>query len=202
MDNSTSGNIVQKVNLIQDKKKQAYGFGAFTVFVILVLVIGAIQPSVTTILSLLNEIEEKEQLIIELDTKITNLGKLDTQSKELAGPIRDLELLFPNTGDFSFFMANIEGVVETNGFDLNSIGFTEINDDFVTNAIVLQGSLVSLSVKGDLDNIVQLLTTLEEMPMSPIIQSVSYTTDADKDENYTVSIQMVIYHIEDINFYN
>lgn len=202
MAESTSGSIVQKVNLIQDKKKQAYGFGAFTLLVIVILVVGAIQPSVTTILSLLNEISEKEELVQELDTKINNLGELDTKSKELAGPIRDLELLFPNTGDFSFFMANIEGVVEANGFDLSSIGFSEVSEDFESNSIILQGSLVSLNVKGNIDNLVQILATLEELPMSPIIESTSYTTDEDEDGNVTVSIQMIIYHIEDTNFYN
>lgn len=197
------GNSQQKVNMINDRKKQVFGFGLFTAFIIIILLAGAIGPSINTIVSILAKISEKQVLQEQLDQKITTLGSLNTQYENLGEQIRDLELVFPNNEDYSLFMSNIEVISRNHNFTISNISFEEIDlvPEETSVTTVLNFKKANITIAGKEDDLIPLLREIEEMPMYPIIRSVSYSANEDIDGNTSFSIEVVIYKIEETNFY-
>lgn len=201
MEPNITSKLLENVNLINSKKKQVYAFGLFTAFVVIILLAGAIAPSIRTISVLLSEIKEKEGLLNELEVKVETLGSLQTQYEEISDPIRDLKLVFPNSGDFSLLMANLEDLTTSHNYNLRSITFGDSDDDFKYDTTVLQPKLITVVVEGSNQDLIPFLKSIEELPMYPTITAVSYTSEPGEEGENIISIKMVIYEITDSNFY-
>lgn len=201
---------LENVKFIQNKQKKVYGFGAFTVFVLIVLVVGAIRPSISTIIRLNKEIEVKGVTVDTLNNKIKTIGSLASQYSGFEDTAVQLSLIYPNTGDFSLFLANIESICARNDMELKGILFDEMDPgDKDIPLTILTPASVNISVVGPEDNLVALLQDLEGLPMFPEIQRVSYgtkpITKADDDESdiekLGFSINMKLYKIDDLLFF-
>ena len=193
--------LIDKVELIKDRKKQAYGFSVFTVLVLIILIVGAIRPSVLTIVRINSEIKEKQQTLATLNNKINALNSLAQQYNEFKDTADDLALVYPANGDFSLFLANIENISETYGFELRSIGFGNERRREDTQYETLEPISVTLSVAGQKSNLIPFLQRIEEMPMYPVVNSISYSVDEDDDGNTSYSLSIHIYEVGEDNFY-
>jgi len=184
------------------EKKISYIFTGITVAVAIVLIIGAIRPTVITITRINTEISKKETMDKALEDKISALTELDIQYIKLKDDFEDISLVFPTEGDFSLFMANIDAISSRNGFVLIGLSFSEYKGDAPFSTSVLEPWSVLLTVDGKKNNLVNLLKDLESLPMYPVIESVSYTDKAESEEVNSFSIHMRIYHVPIGNFYD
>lgn len=194
-------NAVEKLSLIKSKRNQTLGASVFTLIVILVMVVGAIRPSVATILEIREEIQQKEETLETLREKQRTLDGLRAQYDSNEDIFEALPLIYPNTGDFSLFMGNIEEVSLQNGFELTSISFDDNSTEFAQTYDVLQPIRVTILVRGDVENLIPFLNALESMPMYPGTLAVSYGTQVDDDGKINFNIDLVIYELEDDLFY-
>jgi len=171
--------------------------------VAIALVIFAIRPTILTITRINKEIKEKERIDTALTQKIETLTELDKQYTQSKGSFSGLSLIYPADGNFSLLLANIESIVSRNGYALGSVGFDKYdkNDNYKISSKYLVPWSLRVTVKGRVSNIVNLLKDFEGMPMYPVVESLSYSSQVDKDGLMSFGINMRIYHIEGGNFY-
>ncbi len=194
--------ITNRLNQLQmSRKQQVYGFGLITAIVIIVLSVGALKPSIETIVKLRSEIEQKEMILDKLETKIQVINSLNLQYEEFQDTAKDLGLIFPANGDFSLFLANIESITEKSGFKLESVSFTKKKTGSLAFQL-LSPKRVQLGVMGKKQNLIPFLKTLEELPFYPEINTVSFSEEVDDDGNTDFSIALTIYEVNKTNFYD
>ncbi|MBD3329249.1 hypothetical protein GF357_02030 [Candidatus Dojkabacteria bacterium] len=195
------------LKVIENSRQKAVGYLVFTLFVVSLLLIGAIRPTVLTVIDLLTEIEEKEATVEKLDNKINALKELRTEyNGGIRDSIADLSMVFPTRGDFSLFLANIEKIADSQGFGLVNISFekyTEPSEGEINpvSPDVLVPWTVIINVRGDSANLIKLLKSIESMPMYPEIQNVSFSNKVDDQGMTTFTVVIKVYKIEDPEFY-
>jgi len=173
-------NTTEYIKIIKEspEKKKSYIFFGFSIFATILLIVFAIRPTITTISRINNEIKGK------------------TRTNEL------LELIFPVKENHSLFLANIEAIVARNGYSLSSVKFDRYKGDGQVNTTVLIPQSVSFTIRGRQANIVGLLRELEELPMYPVVESLSYSTQEGTDGLSSFAVNLRIYGIENDKFYN
>lgn len=182
-------------------QNKAYSFGAFTIIVVIILLVGAIRPTLLTITKINRDINDKTLINERLDSKLDNLSRLNSQYSERSADIKALPLMFPTQGNFSLFMSNVEDIAKSNGYVLNSVSFGNPNE-VSYKYTVLKPWMARISVTGNRSNIIKLLNAYENMPMYPIVNKLSFARDSSSSGLTQFSIDLVIFRIDDPNFYN
>lgn len=197
-------NTAEYIKILKEspEKKRSYLFFGFSIIVAIVLIVFAVRPTIATITRINQEIREKTRTDEQLDKKIETLSNLDNEFTPNKEKFENLELIFPADDNFSLFLANIEAVVARNGFSLNNLGFSRYRSrDYDLNTRVLVPYSVSFSVRGRQRNLVNLLRELEDLPMYPVVESLSFSADDDSEELTSFSVNLRIYRIENRQFY-
>lgn len=185
------------------EKKRSYIFFGFTIFVTIILIVFAIRPTITTISTINREIKTKTKTSELLEKKINTLSELDKEYAANRKDFDDLELIFPANDNFSLLLANMEAIVARNGFSLTSLSFDMYKGKaYGIGTTVLVPYTLSFNIRGRQTNIIGLLRDLEELPMSPVIEALSYSAQESEDGLSSFRINLRIYNIENDNFYN
>ena len=196
----------ETVKLIKNAPSQQLNgiFTGLTYVVAVLLLVFAIIPTVSTILEVNKEIQQKENTQKALEDKVVALSSLDDQYNNKSDQFKNLSLLFPSTGNFSLFLSNIDAVVSRNNFILNSIAFSDFDKDtYKINTLILKPWSVRMTVSGKKVYLITLLRDLEAMPMYPVIENISFSDEVDPNGNTRYSIMLRIYHIpENPKFYD
>ena len=193
--------IVKLVRDLPSRQVESVFVGLTYVFAVL-LIVFAVIPTIQTVFTINKEIKEKERVSSALEAKLVALSSLDEQYNSNADAFKDITLLFPDSGNFSLFLANIDAVISRNNFILESISFSEYEKEVLdVKTSVLKPWSVRLSVSGKKVYFITLLKDLEAMPMYPVVERVSFGGDVDDNGNTRYSVSLRIYHIESSNFY-
>lgn len=197
-------NTTEYIKLIKEspEKKKGYIFAGVTVFVSILLIIFAVRPTIATITQINASIKEKNRLNTALEAKIDTLSALDKQYEDIGTQLSDLELIYPSNGNFSLLLANIESVLSRNSFSLVGVDFDKYSDKNVafTPKVLIPWTMMIVA-KGSTSNLVNLLKSLEALPMYPVVESFSYSDQKDSSGLTSFSISMRIYKIDNNNFY-
>lgn len=192
------------VKIIKDgpSKKAEMISAGLTFIVATLLVVFAIVPTIQTVTGINAEIKEKERVSKALEEKLTALKSLDNQYSQFKDTFDDFTLIYPTSKNFSLLLANMDALVTKNAFTLNSISFSDYSGkDFPLTTKVLVPYSVRMTVSGDRAYLLNLLRSLEEMPMYPVVESLAFSTETDKDGSITYSILIRVYHVDNMNFY-
>lgn len=179
---------------------KTYTFASFTLIVVMVLLIGAIRPTMIKISEIQKEVEAKQVTNKKLDDKIEALSTLSNEYADNKDMFTKLPLVFPSQGNFSLLLSNIDEIAREQGFNLNNINFGQ-SDKVKLTYNALKPWNVRFSISGSRANLIPFLSKMESLPMFPTITKVSYSLDKEKLGIITFSIEMVIYKLEDQNFY-
>ena len=183
------------------KKAEMISTG-LTFIVATLLIVFAIVPTIQTVTDISKEIKKKEQVSEALKNKLAALTSLDGQYNEYKETFDDFTLIFPTSKNFSLLLANMDALVTRNGFSLSSISFSEYGGKNYSIATkTLKPYSVRMLVKGEKTYLMNLLKSLEEMPMYPVVENLSYSTKTDEDGNTSYSILIRVYHVDNMNFY-
>jgi len=192
------------VKIVKDgpsKKAEMISTG-LTFIVATLLIVFAIVPTIQTVTDINKEIKKKEQISTALKNKLEALTSLDGQYNENKETFEDFTLIFPTSMNFSLLLANMDALVTKNGFNLSSISFSEYaGKDYSLGTKTLEPYSVRMTVKGEKTYLMNLLKSLEEMPMYPVIENLSYSTKTDIKGDTSYSILMRVYHVTNMNFY-
>lgn len=196
--------IEEKIKVIQSSKNKTYTFIGVTILILLVLLLGAIRPTIIKISTVIAEVEARKTLQTQLNSKIDAISKLskeyNTDYKDL---FADLSLVYPARGDFSLFMANVEQVTNKNNFELVSIGFEseKVDDSSTESYSILMPWYANVTIKGGRSDLIKLMRDIESFPNFPQITSVSFGDKVDDDGRMTFSMRILMYKIDDPEFY-
>lgn len=182
-------------------QNKTYSFAIFTIVVVIVLLVGAVRPTLLTITKINKDIREKKHIDQQLEVKLNNMGRLSSEYSTLQADIEVLPLIFPVQSNFSLFMSNVEEVSKNNGYTLTGISFGS-GQEIPLKLNVLKPWSARLTLTGNRANLIRLLSDYEEMPMFPIVNKVSFSNN-DKNEGKTqYSVELLLFKIDDPNFYN
>jgi Tfp pilus assembly protein PilO len=198
-------NTAEYIKIIKEspEKQRSYIFFGFSLVVAILLILFAIRPTVTTISRINKEMKEKARINTLLEQKINTLNNLDKEYAANREAFDALKLVCPADNNFSLFLSNIEAITARNGFSLSSVKFDKYRGkEYSLNTTVLVPHSVSFTIRGRQVNIIALLRDLEELPMYPVVESLSYSTQEGLDGLSSFSISLRIYRIENDNFYN
>lgn len=179
---------------------KTYSFALFTLVVVVVLVTGAIRPTVIKIGQINNEIKEKKIVEEQLDSKLNALATLSTEYATKQDDISKLPMIFPSQGNLSLLMSNVEEIAQSYGYELSGINFGSAEKTDLTFNILKPWS-ARMTVSGSKANFIKFLQSLETMPMMPIVSKVSYTDASSSRGSTAYSIELMIFKIDDNNFY-
>lgn len=199
MDNSSKG--LKYLNIVGTTvQSKTYSFAIFTMIVVIVLIGGAIRPTIIKISQINNDIKVKKETNQQLENKIDALASLTNQYATKKLEIDTLPMVFPSQGNYSLIMSNIEQISKSNGFTVASINFGN-TDKVNLGTKVLKPWSVKINVSGDKANFIKYLQELEAMPMYPRINKLSFTQSYENGGRTQYSIELLLTRIEDSNFY-
>jgi hypothetical protein len=206
--------IIEKLKISQSIKAKTYSFAGITIGVIVFLLIFAVRPTLSTITRIITEVNEKKEIDNMLTTKIDSLNALERQflgdatdpTTGLKSQFKDISLIYPAKGDFSFMMDSIETLCREDGFNVSSINFqspsSSETSEVDSNLNVLRPWKLILSVKGNKANIVTLMQDLESLPNYPVVERMSFSNQTDPSGDTVFSLQVKVYKVEEMDFYN
>jgi hypothetical protein len=197
-------NTTEYIRMIRDlpQKNKSYAFFGFSIIVTMLLVAFAIRPTITTITRINQEIKEKTRTNDLLEKKINSLSDLDKEYAPNKESFEELEMVFPAGDNFSLLLANIELITSRNGHSLSSVRFERYRGvEYDLGTKVLVPYIMTFSARGREANIINFLRELEDLPMYPVIESFSYSTQQDEDGLNAFTVGLRVYHIENANFY-
>lgn len=194
------------LQVVQNAKNKSFTYIIVSLLIIIVLLLGAIQPTIMSINKVLFEISEKEFIISNADVKINAISTLKREYNESVGKnFKDIALVYPARGDLSLFLVNIDELARNNGFELKNISFEGVQNEEGASEIevlqVLEPYYVTIQINGDPNNFISFLNKIEEMPSNSIIEKVSVGQGDSKGyKDYTVNIK--IYRVRESEFYS
>ncbi len=204
----SSARKVEYVKMVKrgpDKKGEMI-FTGLTYIVTILLIVFAVVPTFKTVQNIEKEIKKKEQVSAALKDKLNALTSLDGQYNNNKETFNDLTLIFPTSQNFSLLLANMDAIVTRQSFVLRNIGFSDYKkskyDETELKVLALKPYSVRLSVTGSRINLINFLKELEALPMYPVIEGISYSSEVDDKGNTDYSLSLRVYLIENVNFYD
>jgi hypothetical protein len=165
--------------------KKAYSFVGFTLIVVLIFLFGAIRPTLTTITRIRGEINQKEKVNNQLQTKINTLEDLQVKYHTNRQRFDFIDHFFPSNMDYSLVMVSLDRIVNNYGFELTSLSITENEREFegVTTPDNMDPVAIRMVVEGRKSNLIPLIDHLENLPIFPSVTRFAWAP-SDSDEEF------------------
>jgi len=120
----------------------------------------------------------------------------------VAEDLEDISLVYPDNGDFSLFIMNIEEICKMNGFEVMSIGFVEPEGEELDISLSAATPWnVNVAVEGDKGDLISLLADFESMPSFTQIEGVAFSTPEEGKSSYLFNVTLRVYKIASSDFY-
>ena len=188
--------------IINEKKREVAIFIMITLLVLVVLIVFPIRLMALRVIQINNEIEGKRRIKEQLDTKIDNFTQLNAEYQEMRESLVDFPLIYPNQGDYSLFVANLEEICNSNSFRLRRVSIDRERVRGGENPYeMLDLWNVNINVMGRRSDLIHLLEDIEAMPMFPTVLSLSYSNELDEDGFLSFSILIRIYGVNSSSIY-
>ncbi len=179
-------------------KQKTYTFLGITLVVILIFLVGAILPTLSTISEIRGEISERETVDAQLQEKINAMQALQTAHLEKQEDLELVDVFFPEDSDYSLLMANLERISQKYGYDLNSVQISGQEEGKQKEESEYRGMEVvevQISVTGSKTGMSNLLSHLENLPVVPQITRVSFMPDEDENSDIHLVVNMTIHRM-------
>lgn len=182
--------------IINEKKREVAIFIIITLLVLVVLITFPIRLMALKVIEINNEIEGKRQIKEQLDEKINSFTQLNAEYQEMKEDLEDLPLIFPNQGDYSLLVANLDEICNANSFRLRSVNIARERLRGEENPYeTLDFWNINLGVRGRRSDLVHLLEDIESLPMFPTVLSLGYSNELDDDGLLSFSILIRVYGV-------
>jgi Tfp pilus assembly protein PilO len=190
--------------IINQKKKEVGIFISITLVVLIILILFPIRLMALSVIKINNEIEGKRKIKEQLDNKIRNFSQLNVEYQEIRDDLKDFSLIFPNEGDYSLFVANLEEICKANYFRLESVNVTSARSSRQVGENPFDSLNIwttNISVLGRRSDLLRLLEDIEAMPMHPTVSVVSYKNELNNDGFLSFSISIKMYGVNKPGIY-
>ncbi len=192
----------EAILIINEKKREVAIFIVITLVILVILVVFPIRLMALKIVQINSEIEGKRQIKEQLETKINNFAQLNTEYQEIREDLKDFPLVYPNQGDYSLFVANLDEICNANSFRLRSVNIGRERLRGEENPYeILDIWSANINVMGRRSDLVHLLEDIEAMPMFPTVRLLSYSNELDEDDFLTFNISIRLYGVDSPGIY-
>lgn len=182
-------------------QSKTYTFALFTIAVVAILLLGAIRPTLGKIAQIRKEIEQKRIINEQLTNKTNSLASLTNEYYARSDDMKTLALVYPSQGNFSLVLSNIESLANQYGYVLEGINFGAA-DKVALSTKVLKPWAMKITIRGNKANLINFIKEIEGMPMYPVVNKVSYSTNnRNRTGQMVYSIEALIYKVDEPNFY-
>ncbi|MDD3661734.1 MAG: type 4a pilus biogenesis protein PilO [Candidatus Dojkabacteria bacterium] len=180
--------------LLKSPMRKTFTFLGVTLIVLVIFLMGAIKPTLSTISRLKGEIRDRENVNEQMQTKINNIQALQEVYLSREEDFSIIPVYFPSDSDYSLLMASLEKVVNAYGFELSSL---RIAVDEIERASGTYPGMsrvnVSLNVSGQKVNVVDLVEHLESLPVMPNLLSLSISPKSSEGIGSQVDMTISMY---------
>ncbi|MBL7036351.1 type 4a pilus biogenesis protein PilO [Candidatus Microgenomates bacterium] len=164
---------------------------------ILIFALFAIKPTILTIIELTQEIKNKEDVVLKLDQKITNLKNASIIMEQFATTLPLIKQSVPDTANIDGAIGQVQGVAVESGVEIlgiSSSGITLLGS--VDKKNTKQENLpqdageipVTVSVTGNYQNLQFFLSSIEKLRRPIKIDSFSINSSQTEEGNILVMV--------------
>lgn len=154
-----------------------------SVVAVIFFAIFAIRPTLQTMADLVKEIQDKEKLSKQLDTKIASLGSAQEQYQKYADQLPLLDKAIPRTPLMLEGLKIIEKVASENNLIIQSISVSDLPDETqaaTPGAATRKIVSLNITVQGNYLGLRQFVETLMKAQRMFIIDQVDFTLNNDR----------------------
>ncbi|MCL5411679.1 MAG: type 4a pilus biogenesis protein PilO [Patescibacteria group bacterium] len=167
---------------------------ALTLATLIVLILFAIQPTLTTIVTLQKTLSEQTDVELALNQKISALTKATETYKAINQDISLISNALPPDPSFKSYLSSIENLVSKNGVSLVGLDFKDLPlSSATTSAKLSQGTNFTAVVKGEYPKVKGFINSLENLPRITDIKEVSFSEEQGSGE-VTANIKAKTYY--------
>ncbi|MBN2101103.1 hypothetical protein JW710_04425 [Candidatus Dojkabacteria bacterium] len=183
--------------LLRSPRRKTYTMLGATLVIILVFLLGAIRPTISTISKLRGEIKTRRSVNSALQTKINNLQTLQDIYYEKQDDLEFIDDYYPANSDYSLLMANLERIANSYDFEVILIHVTSAGESNVGESVDYTGMErmeMRMVVEGDRNDLSALVRHIENLPVVPELARIAMSpTGAEGTTFVRCTIDMFMY---------
>jgi len=185
-------------SLLQTSQQKAISTGLLTFALVVALLWGSFRPTLVTIIETSRKFEDKTALLKKMQQQNTNLTRLLRDQLEQKEKLLALDYYFPNDGDYSLFITNLQPISQRYGFSMTTVSFSSSYFRQVEKITDLQFPEMTpvtfqVSLTGDPAKLGAYLAFIEQMPFQPKVLSVSYSPSRVDASKTQISLTLLLY---------
>ncbi len=184
--------------VLQTSQQKAISTGLLTFALVVALLWGSFRPTMITIIQTNRKYTEKQATVEKLVQQNTNLTSLLKDRLEQKEKLQALDYYFPNDGDYSLFITNLNQIAKRYKLSLDSVSFSASYFRQVEKIADLQFAEMTpqtfmVAVTGDTTQLADFLTYIESTPFLPKVLSISYTPNKTEPAKTGMSLTLLLY---------
>lgn len=167
--------------LYKKKKARVYTGIILSIFTIAFFGFFAIKPTLVTIGGLLKEIKDKREVVVQMDQKINNLNRAQTNYARIE---KDLDLVnesLPLDPDLPILIKQLESLARLSSVAIESVRFEKTNLQGEIETEESQASGFSVTLVGDYKNLKDFLSSLDTLRRIISVKSFGFTSKTEEE---------------------
>ncbi len=179
--------------LVSSPMRKTFTFLGVTLILLIILLMGAIKPTLTTISELRAEIRVRTDVNEKLQEKINNIGILQKIYEERKDDTSVIEIFFPSDMDYSLLLASLEQISANYGYELKSVNIVKAKKGETDEYKGMERVNLRINVEGRESNVSKFMKHLEGLPVIPNVRSMSITPDDNNEIESWVRMTVDMY---------
>lgn len=175
--------------LYKKKKARVYTGIVLSILTIAFFSFFAIRPTLVTISGLLKEIKDKNEIVDQMDRKISNLTKAQTNLNLLENRLYLVDQSLPEDPALSTLIKQLESLARLSSINFESVRYSKTNLQGEAEREESQEVNFSITLSGDYSNLKQFLNSLDTLRRIILVESFAFKS---KKEGETQSLGLVI----------
>lgn len=155
---------VSSVGIFYKKKKvRVYTEIILSIFTVAFFGFFAIRPTLVTISGLLKEIKDKKAVVAQMDQKIDNLNKAQTNYNRVKNDLDLVEESLPLDPELPILIKQLESLTRLSSVTIESIKFGKTNLQGTTEKEEGQTTSFNMTIVGDYEYLKEFLNSLDTL---------------------------------------
>lgn len=180
------------------QKRQARVYTGIVLSILTVAFFGffAIRPTLVTISGLLKEIKDKKEVVNQMDQKINNLTKAQTNYNQIKEKLYLVDQSLPQDPGLSVLIKQLEALTRLSSVNFESVRFEKTNLQGETEKKENQEVTFSLVLSGNYQNLKNFLNSLDILRRVILVESFAFRSTMEEEiQILTLSINAKAYYL-------
>jgi len=162
--------------LYKKKKARVYTSIILSIFTTAFFGFFAIRPTLVTIGGLLKEIKDKREVVAQMDQKIDNLNKAQTNYTRIKNDLDLVEESLPLDPDLPILIKQLESLARLSSVTIESVRFEKTNLQGEIEKEESQTAGFSLALLGSYENLKEFLNSLDTLRRVISVESFAFSS--------------------------